>query len=567
MKNKILKINKLLLTAVVGLSMLVTPANTLGVNATNSGSSSSLASYSSKSEYLTELSRHYNEITYDYAMSDLIKNKLTKKYNEGYNAIKAFDEDENSPISLGTIYHNAIEDMDKCIENLDKRTGDAFLMFSNYTSVPTVNTGSNCTLILSLINLGSTQVHDLIITPEISADDKWPFVVTKANEPIYIAGVYPAVNLEDAMTKRMDFSCTFKVKDDLETGIYEVPFNICYSTDGKESTSKKLSTFVYINGKDSQTESAPRIIVTGFTTEPENVYAGEKFMLHVTVKNTSNALTVQNVLFDLEASVSTGGSQNTESYAVFLPTSGSNSVFKDHIAPNETFQIDIEMQAKADLAQKPYQLKINMSYDYIDGSKKLVPVAANSAEVSIPVKQEAKVETGTEEVLPNDIAVGEESNIMFDVFNTGKTTLYNVKVTFDSDTISSGMSYLGNITAGETKNVDTNVTGLMADMGEGTVKAIISYEDENGNVSSIEKNITLSVHDNGMGEGFDEFEGDFYDDGFIDEAPKSGSKLWLILCPIIGIVIIVVIVIVIKIRKSKRSMKADLKALDEDDDL
>ena len=87
----------------------------------------------------------------------------------------------------------------------------------------------------------------------------------------------------------------------------------------------------------------------------------------------------------------------------------------------------------------------------------------DTASVSIPVKQEAKMDTGTAEIMPESIAVGEQSNIMFSVFNTGKTTLYNVKVTYESDAIDSGISYLGNLDPGATGNVDSMVTGIAAE--------------------------------------------------------------------------------------------------------
>ena len=115
--------------------------------------------------------------------------------------------------------------------------------------------------------------------------------------------------------------------------------------------------------------------------------------------------------------------------------------------------MSIEMEAKSDLAQKPYVLTVNMKYDTDEEINK-----TDTASVSIPVKQEAKMDTGTAEIMPESIAVGEQSNIMFSVFNTGKTTLYNVKVTYESDAIESGISYLGNLDPGATGNVDSMVT-------------------------------------------------------------------------------------------------------------
>ena len=103
--------------------------------------------------------------------------------------------------------------------------------------------------------------------------------------------------------------------------------------------------------------SQPRIIVTGFETEPAEIYAGDIFTLTVHVKNTSPDTAVNNVLFDLQAvegGTETSTGQITNSYASFLPTSGSSSIYVERMPAGSSQDLKIEMQAKADLSQKPY---------------------------------------------------------------------------------------------------------------------------------------------------------------------------------------------------------------------
>ena len=105
-----------------------------------------------------------------------------------------------------------------------------------------------------------------------------------------------------------------------------------------------------IGGTDGEASKAkPRIVVTGFETNPENVYAGDTFTLTIHVKNTSSEQSVTNVLFDMQAAEE--GSDKTNTYSAFLPTSGASSVYMDSIGTNATADIVIEMTAKADLAQ------------------------------------------------------------------------------------------------------------------------------------------------------------------------------------------------------------------------
>ena len=54
-------------------------------------------------------------------------------------------------------------------------------------------------------------------------------------------------------------------------------------------------------GGGSTNPSVPRVIVTGFRTDPQVVNAGSNFRLTVQIKNTSASTAVSNMLFDLQA--------------------------------------------------------------------------------------------------------------------------------------------------------------------------------------------------------------------------------------------------------------------------
>ena len=55
-------------------------------------------------------------------------------------------------------------------------------------------------------------------------------------------------------------------------------------------------------GADASSASVPRVIVTGFNTEPAEVRAGSNFKLIVHLKNTSSKTAVSNMLFDMPVS-------------------------------------------------------------------------------------------------------------------------------------------------------------------------------------------------------------------------------------------------------------------------
>ena len=57
------------------------------------------------------------------------------------------------------------------------------------------------------------------------------------------------------------------------------------------------------------------------------------------------------------------GTDSDSSYAAFLPTSGSNTEYISYIGSGQTADLVIEMTAKSDLSQKPYQLDVTMDYE------------------------------------------------------------------------------------------------------------------------------------------------------------------------------------------------------------
>ena len=307
-----------------------------------------------------------------------------------------------------------------------------------------------------------------------------------------------------------------------------------------------------MDSSDSEKSSNPRIIVTGFETDPKEVYAGDTFNLTIHVQNTSKRTAVNNVMFSLEAA-SEGTDENT-TYSAFLPTSGSSTVFMDSIGAQQSADIKIEMSAKADLVQKPYVLEVKSEYEDSQNNQ-----YSSSSNVSIPIKQVAKFDVSTIDVMPESINVGGESNVMFSIYNTGKTTLYNVQVAFVGDSVSGGDAFLGKIESGGTGNVDSMVTGAQPTMDEGIIKAVISYEDEAGNKTEVEKELTLFVQEDMMGDMMD------YDmvEGMEDEE-KSNPK-WLIVVIVLVLIILAVtgIIVFINIKKKKKSQAELNEDLDD----
>lgn len=435
-------------------------------------------------------------------------------------------------------------------------------LLDNWTT-PVAKYGQTVNIVLPLVNLGYDNLTNIVVTPEISTStDDFPFEIEKTSYNVYVNDLPGSSSGLGIMDRRREITYTLKTRDNVTSGYQRLTFDVTYTLSSGETETTTIDTFIETVGKTGATSedgskvSTPRLIVSGFTTTPETVKAGDTFTLTLHITNTSKATAVSNLTFDLQAPVSGTGNDNTSDTAAFLPVSGSSIIFVDSIAAGATKDISIDLESRADLSQKPYVLTVNMEYEDSEYN-----AYTADASVSIPIKQEARFDIGTIDVMPASIAVGSESNVMFSINNTGKTTLYNVNVTFDSASVTGGDTFLGNIEIGATGNVDAMVTGEAVTADDGKVKAIISYEDESGNVSTQEKEFELFVTE----ETFDDFGmgDDMMNEEFVDGASTGSNHIVLIICIVVVVLALAGVAVFIILKKKKKNGSDDFFDLDE----
>lgn len=425
-----------------------------------------------------------------------------------------------------------------------------FVMVGGDWVTPVATYGRYVNVVLPLVNMSTTNLNNVIVTPVIASNTaEWPFEIETSGYTQTIPDLPGKGNGQNDMDRRRELTWTFKVRGDVLNGYYKVPFNVIYYVNGGYETTTVITWVKAVGAPGSGNLSdggsglsTPRVIITGFDTVPANVYAGDTFTLTLHLKNTSKRTAVSNMQIDL--TTPTAGVSQESSYEAFLPTSGSNTLYIENISPNGTADVSIEMTAKADLSQKPYAITVNMDYE----DSRYSPYSA-TANVSIPVNQEPRFDIGSMEVLPSDISVGGQSNVMFSIFNTGKVTLNNVQVKFEGDSISGGDTFIGKIEPGATGNVDTMVSGEMATMDEGMVKAVIYYENDAGDTFTREEEFYLYVY-----EEYYEDDMIFDDMMFEEEQRKSPVLVIVILVIVLVIAAIITTVIVLKKKKKKKEL-------------
>ena len=338
---------------------------------------------------------------------------------------------------------------------------------------------------IGLRNNSPATVYNVKASMVLDADSaKFPFEINDAN--------YDRMFDKIAVDETVQLDYSFAIRKESYTGYYPITMKIYYSdsSTGEELKTYETSFFVHIVSKPTKDDyeefnehdrTKARLIVDGYTTDPETIVAGESFNLLLTVKNASSSVSASDILLTME-------SEKVSDSPVFTTESGSSSVAIHSLGAGASAQVSFRMISRSGVDQRSYGLTIKANYDSPEFKN-----AADTMSVDIPVKQIPRLNTGTFEVMPDSISVGEESNVMFGINNTGKVTLYNVMARFEADSIQTTDTYVGNIKSGETGNVDCMVTGSAPTTDDGKVKVIISYEDENGEVSEVEKELTLYV--------------------------------------------------------------------------
>ncbi|NLC78484.1 MAG: hypothetical protein GX683_01990, partial [Ruminococcaceae bacterium] len=229
-----------------------------------------------------------------------------------------------------------------------------------------------------------------------------------------------------------------RCRGDATEGYYNIPFEITLSTGDKQT----LSLPILITAAETTPEGSevPTIIITGFYTSPSEIIAGEALTLFVTFKNTSSSTAVSH----LKAQLTSDGT--------FTPINGSSTLFADNLGPNASTTMSIHLDTKAEAAPGSYSIGFNISYSYPGATT----LATDNETISVPVTQVPKIKVTAIQTSSTEVFLGQEVNIMSQINNTGKGTIYNVTVKFaDTNGIfTESESYLGNIAPGSTGNID-----------------------------------------------------------------------------------------------------------------
>ena len=346
---------------------------------------------------------------------------------------------------------------------------------------------------------------------------------------------------------------------------------------GNEST-QSYNVFIQSDVNESEASSGafltPKVIVSNYTTDVENIVSGEEFELTFVLKNTSPDKDLLNMTVKVNLNSST---TETRSEAVFSPIDGTTSFYTAKLDKNGELEYSIKLKTSASAGAKTYPIEISYEFQYEDGKGGYTSSDLENIEINLPVTQPIKFEL-MEWYPPTECYGADGCTISFQYFNKSKNPMTNLAVSVEGD-FSMPTQYVGTLAASSYDFFSgTIIPNDPSAVGETkTAILVFTFEDASSNEQRVEYPFDVLIcesmaTDPGMGGdviGGDGMGGDIAVDpgmpGMGEEIPAEGGMpnwakyLLYVGVPVIAVAVIIVVVIVVKKRKAA-------KVLEDDDD-
>ena len=273
----------------------------------------------------------------------------------------------------------------------------------------------------------------------------------------------------------------------------------------------------------------PKVMLTDYEVNPEEVKSGDAFTLTITLENTANKK-IKNMKVSI---ISEDGN--------LLPASGAGTAYFKEINAEATQEVAFDMKAVSGLEQKSYKLTVKSEYEDVNG----VPYTVQDT-VYVPIVLDTRISI-TEAMCADDAKIGDEAEIIAMVNNLGEAPIRNVAAYIDGKCIEPQSVYVGNLESGKSGNIDiiTKTKMVTTSASEAKCTLTVIYEDGNGNKYEEKSEVYVYVQSSSY-ENLEVLKED------------SGAKLNTTIIVLVVIAVLVIALLIIKIikhRKKKRLLE------------
>ena len=413
---------------------------------------------------------------------------------------------------------------------------------------PTVTNGV-ATIVLPLVTTGSISGSTIVATPNLGTVGSAPFVFGNYQKtvPLSTQPVNNGAGTATCYYVRFDLTLT----SDRKNGSYPVVIEIEGTDLSGNTIEQNFTTYVTITdgkvdptptddsgsssgGGSGVSASKPVLIVTACSVAPDTLESGDKMYVDLTVKNVGRR-TAHNIRVNV-----TSDDPNIALVDEF------SAPYLRGLASNKEAGFSFSMQVMPLALGGMHTMTIAIAYENTNNVA-FTETAAFRVTVNQPILfSHDKVE------LPKNITSGESFSLPVNAYNTGLTSIYNVKCTLEVPGLIAASAYLGNLEPQKSSDKTMSVFATTIDSSTkyGTTygACVFSYEDAKGEQyqESVEVKIEILEPVKETDEEKEKAE---------EEAKeqKALSQWWISL--LFGLAIIAVLTSIIIIAKFSRMMK------------
>ena len=350
--------------------------------------------------------------------------------------------------------------------NMTVDLGDAKsspFIFSNYDK----------TIVLDehTVNDGKQKVNTYLVELTL------PLIENRVN------GRYPlTVNFQGHTTDGAPVTQAFVLYVTISDGID--PDSIHVNADGSETDnpdtgSSTESNMTVSGGNEEAPSPQPKAMISSYTLNPAPMIAGQASDLSVTILNTSDSQSMDNVKITI----------NGESSDI-IPMGETNSFYFKKIGKKSSVTIDTKLMIQQTAEPKPQKLTLHIEYE-----GDMATAYTSDESITFQVKQPMRVEYDEPEI-PKEVNAGDTMSISMNIMNMGRGTVYNVRAELEAPgLVPEGSLFFGNLESGASKkndlyvfvgtlNGESNAESSDSNYGPTSGKITLTYEDEFGEVTT-----------------------------------------------------------------------------------
>lgn len=411
-------------------------------------------------------------------------------------------------------------------------------VFNSDGTSTSIAAGETKTITVYIQNAGTTAMRDPILT-------------LKSSGSLLIMGSQDYM-LDDIRAGRdTAVTVTVKAPDKIESQMQTIDASLSFYYDngtqltgGSASGSVNVLSTVTKDTKDEETIASPTpiVILSKYNYGGSSVAAGSSTNLSFSFTNTSKTIKIENVMVTV-----TGGQD-------LMLNGSTNTFYFESVAASGSKTVTVPMKAAQLISASAQGVQIAVTYEYVDQNARKSGNATLS--LSVPLYQPDRFELSEPKTSYTGY-VGEETSLMIDYVNKGKSAISNVEATISGD-IDSPTPYqrVGTIDGGKNGTIAFAVTPQLE--GENQVKIVITYEDSNGNTKERVFEATVEAM------AYEPSDPGMDDPGMIDPEPQSTFPWKYVI--IAAVAALIVLLIVLRIRKKKAKQKAEQALWDKWDE-